>query len=130
MPRRIENDYEYDMFCEGNFIAAIVKSYGYDVIDFSKLTDKMKIDFANDYSDHAHMNSDGQRKFTEYFGKVLKDQYKIAYSSLSAKSTERWQKSAAYYREYYRYVTHLSKIGEIVPLEENSNLLRKLNEYS
>lgn len=125
MPRRIENDYEYDMFCEGNYLTSIVRSYGYDVLDFSKLTDKINIDFEADYTDHAHMNSDGQRKFTKYFGEVLQKQYDIVPSSLSAKSTERWQKSAAYYREYYQYVTHLSEKGESAPLEENSDLLKK-----
>ncbi len=45
--------------------------YGVEILDFNMLSAQIKLDYANDFCDHSHMNRFGADKVTAYFGEYL-----------------------------------------------------------
>lgn len=69
---RFESEYK---IC--NYMRQIAKSEGVDYIDFNDVCDDMELDFENDMADGAHLNLSGTSKFSEYFGRLLREVYII-----------------------------------------------------
>ena len=84
-----------------NYMKAIVEEeYGYPFINFNLLYDELDIDFARDFYNGGHMNTNGAVKFTRYLAAFLSEHYNLEdkrqneeYSSWNA-SYEIWRKRA------------------------------------
>lgn len=60
-----------------NYMFAIGEEYGVPYIDFNKCYDEMGLDFSCDMAEELHLNYSGNKKFTEYIGKRVKEMYNI-----------------------------------------------------
>lgn len=71
----------------------LVTSYGYDFVSFENDKDVIGIEGKNDFYNSEHLNVKGSRKFTQYVGKYLTDNYRLP-NEHSAKITSEWKKCA------------------------------------
>ncbi len=60
-----------------NYIGFMSEAGGVDFIDFNKRYDEFGMDFNTDMADGGHLNYSGNYKFTDYFGKILKEKYDL-----------------------------------------------------
>lgn len=60
-----------------NYIGTIAEAEGVPFMDFNKSYHAFGMDYATDMADSDHLNYSGNRKFTSYFGSVLKEQYDL-----------------------------------------------------
>ena len=60
-----------------NYIDAIADEYDVEHIDFNSLVDEMGIDFNTDMHDYTHLNFWGNYKFSDSFGKIIKEGYNV-----------------------------------------------------
>ena len=57
------------------YASEIADEYGFDFVDFNNYYDEIGLDFSLDFADLGHLNHRGNRKFTEYLGDYLVDNY-------------------------------------------------------
>lgn len=105
-------------FSRSNTVADIVSEYGYDYLNFEKNYAQAGINLTKDFFNMDHLNIYGQRKFTDFFSKLLTQRYGIKKSGLSPELKKSWETSAKYYNAYYRYSDSLIKHGIDVELDE------------
>ena len=63
-----------------NTVTELVSAYPEEevkYINFNEAYDEIGIDFATDFADYDHLNVTGCRKFSSYFGKVLRTFYEL-----------------------------------------------------
>ena len=60
-----------------NYIDAMCEAGGVEFIDFNRRYDEFGMDFETDMADGGHLNYYGNYKFTDYFGKILKEEYGV-----------------------------------------------------
>lgn len=72
-PFSVEKEYQ-EVF---NYIFDIAAEYGVVCLDFDKMYDAMGLDFSADMADFTHLNYSGNYKFTDFFGRFLKENYDI-----------------------------------------------------
>lgn len=95
-----EEYYERQMRC--NRVGQIIREEGMEYVDFDRRLDEIGLD-AGDFFDEHHMNATGQKIFSDYLGKFLKDKYDLKPTELSAKDKEEWEESVDYIKRFYRY---------------------------
>lgn len=105
-------------FYRSNAVADIVREYGYDFINYEKNYTETGIDFSKDFYNIDHLNVYGQRKFTDFFSKVIMDRYGIKKSNLSPELKKEWDTASDYYNAYYQYSDEVIKSGRITDLDE------------
>ena len=107
-------------FYRSNAVADIVREYGYDFINYEKNYTETGIDFSKDFYNIDHLNVYGQRKFTDFFSKVIMDRYGIKKSNLSPELKKEWDTASDYYNAYYQYSDEVIKSGRITDLDEGA----------
>ena len=104
-------------------------------IDFDALIDEMGVDTKTDFSNKQHLNYAGSRKFTSYFGKILKTELELPDRRTDA-VYDSWAENAdMFYRCYEDFLlkhtdsmeTYLQKVqalddGYTVILAENTGI--------
>ena len=105
-------------FYRSNAVADIVREYGYDFINYEKNYTETGIDFSKDFYNIDHLNVYGQRKFTDFFSKVIMDRYGIKKSNISPELKKEWDTASDYYNAYYQYSDEVIKSGRITDLDE------------
>lgn len=95
-----------------------MSEYGYDYLNFEKNYLQAGINLTKDFFNMDHLNIYGQRKFTDFFSKLLTQRYGLKKSRLSPELKKSWEASAKYYNAYYRYSDSLIKRGIDVELDE------------
>lgn len=60
-----------------NYVGSIAASEGVEFIDFNRRYDEIGMDFSVDMADSGHLNYNGNYKFSDYFGSILKEKYDI-----------------------------------------------------
>ncbi len=60
-----------------NYIETIAQSENIPFLDFNKNYADMDLNFGGDLADDTHLNYSGNYKFSDYFGKTLKEMYDI-----------------------------------------------------
>lgn len=124
IPHRIVNDDKYKRFLKGNYLKSIVESYGFDYLNFDHCFSEIGLDVNTDFADDGHLNALGQRKFTNYFGKIVDDKYLVNRISQSQNNVDRWNQCIYYTDEFYKYYDEVSKE---VSLNETSDLINTLS---
>lgn len=124
IPHRIVNDDKYKRFLKGNYLKSIVESYGFDYLNFDHYFSEIGLDVNTDFADDGHLNAIGQRKFTDYFGKILDDQYLVDRINQSPNNADRWEQCVVYTDEFYKYYDEAS---EEVALSETRGLIKTLS---
>lgn len=129
-PIAFTTDKSYRIFQKCNRAGEIIREYGYDYLDFEPDSKTIGLDYKEDFYNDEHMNVYGQQKFTAYLGQYLIDHYGLQRSSLSAKSQERWERSAEYIRLFYQYFDNCKKKNptEEKKLKESVDVITELNK--
>ncbi|MDD5795478.1 MAG: hypothetical protein PUD24_00890 [Oscillospiraceae bacterium] len=126
-PHRVTNDKRYQRFQRGNRVGEIISQYGYDYLNFENSYEAFDLDFNNDFYNDDHMNIYGQQKFTEYFGRILQNDYGIQKSGISSDVKKKWDESVDYTKRLYKYVGSLTESGNDRWIYETSYLLFELD---
>lgn len=60
-----------------NTVGLICKENNVEFFDFNRMYDAIGLDFATDMAEDIHVNLSGSKKFTEYLGNYIKNNYEI-----------------------------------------------------
>ena len=58
-----------------NYVFDVCEEEGIPYIDFNKMYDELQLDFEKDMAENIHLNLSGSKKWTEYLGKYLNENY-------------------------------------------------------
>lgn len=95
-----------------NAVGDLVAEYGYDYINFDGRLAEAGLDAEKDFYDLDHLNIYGQKKFTEYLGRMLQETYGVGAGSLLPAQRERWDSCIKYYEAFCRYADELILRGK------------------
>jgi hypothetical protein len=73
---------------EENYVADIIKSYGYPYLNMNYDYKQLGIDYATDFYNNRHTNTLGAVKVTNYLAKYIADNYKIPHDHTGALAKE------------------------------------------
>ena len=93
----------------------------------------MALDPAEDYYNYDHMNIYGSVKFTDYFGKIITEKYKVPKTVLDEKNTEQWNESVDFWHKFYDYTEYRFKQNtknKKIELWETNDLINKVEAYA
>lgn len=76
-----------------NYISRICKEKDIRFIDFNQMYDELNLDFQTDMAENIHLNFAGTKKFSDYLGKMMKDEYDVP-DRHGEKGYESWEKDA------------------------------------
>lgn len=100
-PHIIANDALYTRFQRGNRAGEIIQEYGYPFVNLERDNEEIGLDYSSDFYNEDHLDLSGQKKLTEYLGKLLKEEYGVEGRSLTEKQWDQWGRAADYGRAFY-----------------------------
>lgn len=106
-PHRITTEYAFERYLDTRAAGALIESYGYPYLNMETLADEIGLDYAQDYYNDDHMNLYGQKKFTEFLGNLLVEEYGVNPSAQTQQNRERWETSVDFSQRYYAYFDDL-----------------------
>lgn len=131
-PQRRTDEHRYHNYQISNAVGELIESYGYDFINLESMIDRIGIQPETDFYNNDHMNLYGQYKTTRFLCEILKRDYGIGESQLSALSRERWETCVEYGHLFYELFDYEFKTREPEEfglfLQENAWLINKLEE--
>ena len=124
----------YGRFKRANEAGGIIKSYGFDYINFERDPETLAYT-GDDYYNMDHLNIYGANKFTNYFGTILTEKYGVKPTEKSDKQKANWDTAVEYYHRLYDYCDHYInneyiKTGHIQTLEENKVVMTYIDNYA
>ena len=124
----------YGRFKRANEAGEIIKSYGFDYINFERDPETLAYT-GDDYYNMDHLNIYGANKFTNYFGTILTEKYGVKPTEKSDKQKANWDTAVEYYHRLYDYCDHYInneyiKTGHIQTLEENKVVMTYIDNYA
>ena len=124
----------YGRFKRANEAGGIIKSYGFDYINFERDPETLAYT-GDDYYNMDHLNIYGANKFTNYFGTMLTEKYGVKPTEKSDKQKANWDTAVEYYHRLYDYCDHYInneyiKTGHIQTLEENKVVMTYIDNYA
>lgn len=81
-----------------NYIFKHCEEMGVPYIDFNRMYDELGLDFSVDMAERVHLNLSGSRKWTEYLGNYLKNNYELEDHRGDSKYAS-WDKDALWNRQ-------------------------------
>jgi len=127
-PHRVENKEKYRSYCEGNYIAELVRGYGFDYLDCEHVVESIGIDRIEDFTDGEHLRAQGAKKLTEYIANVIIEKHNIIESKLTDSNKEKWNNSVKYMNGFFTYYEQMKNNQEDCFIYENNDLLNKIDE--
>jgi hypothetical protein len=122
----------YKRFTRGNAAFDIISEYGFNYINFERDENVMSYT-ADDYYNYDHLNIYGSVKFTDYFGKIITEKYKVPKTVLDEKNTEQWNESVDFWHKFYDYTEYRFKQNtknKKIELWETNDLINKVEAYA
>lgn len=95
-PHIIADDWNYGRYQRGNEAEQIILEYGYPFVNMEREYQQIGLDFAADFYNIDHLNANGQKKLTEYFGRILVEDFGVGKSQLSEENRQIWEAAAEY----------------------------------
>ena len=92
-----------------NRAGQIIKEAGFEFIDLGYRMDEIGLVEVPDFYDAHHMNAPGQKKTSDYLGKLIKEKYNIEPTALSDRQKAEWDESVDYIERFYRYFDEYTK---------------------
>lgn len=89
------NDYQQGKYLKAEQIA---NEYKVPFINFNALYDQMGLNFQTDFADEDHLNYIGNKKYTQYLGSYIKQNYSLPDRRKNGAYTS-WEKNLKYYEE-------------------------------
>ena len=95
-----EEEITLEFFHRTNKVGNIVSNYGFDFINFDKLHNEIGLNYDEDFHNSEHLNIGGQKKFTEYLGKIIVEKYGLGNTVHSEEVERKWERAVKYFNEY------------------------------
>lgn len=122
----------YKRFTRGNTAFDLISQYGFDYINFER--DETAMSYPpEDYYNFDHLNIYGSAKFTEYFGSILKNKFKISETELNEESARQWNESVDFWHQFYDYTDYRfqeNKENKKIEFFETNDLIKKVEAYT
>ncbi len=122
----------YKRFTRGNRAFDIISEYGFNYINFERDSTAMSYS-TDDYYNHDHLNIYGSVKFTDYFGKIITDKYKVQKTVLDEKNEKQWNEAVDFWYKFYDYTDYRFKQNtknKKIELYETNDLIKKVEDYA
>lgn len=126
-PHVIATEESYERYCRGNEAGQIIQEYGYDFVNLEREYAQIGLIAAEDFYNEDHTNYRGQQKLTEYFGRILVEEYGVTESQLTNVQKQDWDKAADYSRRFYAYAEAQMAKGLTGTLMEDRETLALLD---
>ena len=112
-----------------NYLWQIAESEGVDYIDFNTMYDELGMDYSKDMSVGNHLSYTGNYKFSDYFGKILKDRYDIPDRRGDSRYVS-WDWDATYqnYERQDLLINQSEDAAEVMNLASQGYLIFGINE--
>lgn len=127
-PHAICTDWTYERFQKCNEAERIIKSYGFDFINLERDNGNIGLDYSGDFYNEDHVYLTGQKKITEYFGKVLVESYGLTPRIQTSENKTIWNTSALYYQLFYDYCEEARNNGNEGVRYETRGVMAQLND--
>ena len=95
-------------FLRGNRAGEIAEEYGFPYLNLNYVSDEIGLDPEQDFYNDGHMNYRGQIKFTDYFSRLLTEEYGVTPHDLTDRQRAGWEESAEYTGLLHRYAAELA----------------------
>lgn len=102
-----------------NRAGEIVQEYGFPFLNLEYQREEIGLDWKNDFYNNGHMNVFGQKKFTNYLGRILVEQYGLNGLSHDSGTTERWNRAGEETKAFQKYAMEMTKQNKGMILYEN-----------
>lgn len=119
---------EMQVNLRANRILEIAKEHGCETINMQKHFYDIGLNEQEDFYNHGHTNTRGQKKVTEYLGKYIQDEMGIGPSSLSDKQRSEWDSSVKYYRDYTANSDRMIEIDYQEEYYDSPKVVRELEQ--
>lgn len=129
VPIRIndENDL-YETFMRENRAGEIVQEYGFEFLNLNYAVDEIGLEHGVSFYNDGHLNYRGQLAFTEYFSRLLTEEYGVHPHTLTDSQRTNWDECAEYTRLFFEYAESLAdKPPDEEPLSERIEVMRVLD---
>lgn len=127
-PHVIATDENYERFCRGNEAGRIIEEYGFEYLNLEKEFYQIGLE-PEDFYNEDHMNIYGQQKFTDYFGRILAEEYGIMETKLAQGQYHIWDKAALYTRRFYELADQRMQKDIGSSMYENRELMEILDNW-
>lgn len=131
-PHILTTEEEYARHQRSNRAAEIVRSEGFDCVDLTREIEEIGLDYQTDFFDKHHMIATGQRKLSDYIGKMIRDKYNITPQVQTERNAATWEDSAELIEKFYRCYDEYTSSHADKPYEEVdydlSDTVRTINE--
>lgn len=112
-----------------NYVGTVAEAEGVEFIDFNRRYDEIGMDFACDMADYGHLNYSGNYKFTDHFGRLLKEKYDIP----DRRGDDRyvswdWDAALQNYERNDLRISTCGDAGEVLTLAQNGYIVFGVNE--
>lgn len=119
---------EMEVNLRANRILEIAEENGFRTLNMQKHFHDIGLVEAQDYYNHGHTNTRGQKKVTEFLGKYIQDTVGIGPSDLSESEKSEWDESVKYWDAYQKVSEELISENAAEDLGDSPDLLDKLSK--
>lgn len=127
-PHVISTDENHERFCRGNEAGQIIEEYGFEYLNLEKEFYQIGLE-PEDFYNEDHMNIYGQQKFTDYFGRILAEEYGIMETKLAQGQYHIWDKAALFTRRFYELADQRMQKDIGSSMYENRELMEILDNW-
>lgn len=121
LPRYLENAEHHSLLSCVRMTESIIKEYGFPFIDLQSRMDEIGLSTAHDFYNEHHLNIYGQKKVSDFLGKLTTEVFSIIPMAQSEKNMRRWQEAAACTYEYFALADQSIQAGNEIWLDELAN---------
>lgn len=127
-PHKIVDDGTHYSFRQANRVGEVVEEYGFEYLDLDKQVEAIGIDYMTDFYNSDHLNIYGQKKLTDYLGKLIVSDYGVTPMAQSDENKAHWNEAAEYMNAFYDYAEDGLQNGTDSWIYETPDLLKTLSE--
>ena len=106
----------------GNQAEKIIENYGFDFINLERDYEKAGISFETDFYNDDHLNIYGAQKLTDYWGKLLSENYSVTPRDLSKQQELEWNYTVDYTNKFLQKAEERINKGIRGAFYENASL--------
>lgn len=119
---------ELQVNLRANRILEMADEAGFHTLNMQKYFHEIGLKEREDYYNHGHTNTRGQKKVTSFLGGYIQNELGIAPSDLSDSVRTEWDDSVRYYGAYVEMSEELINKGDPQPMGDSPKLVRELKK--